>query len=149
MSDMVSGGVIRGAFHTDGKTFVFTLADVPLSGVGATPQAAFDDLMAAQARAGDLPARLEALAREQHGAGDRRTIVRLIGIGLIALTVIGGALGGAVALAPRVVADIARTTLDKVNEWASELTPEERRNLRDILDAPSEEEETPAEESAP
>jgi len=148
MSEMVSGGVIRGTFHTDGKTFVFTLADVPLSGVGATPQAAFDDLMAAQARAGDLPARLEAMAREQHGAGDRRTIVRLIGIGLIALTVIGGTLGGAVALAPRVVADVARTTLDKVNEWASELTPEERRNLRDILDAP-EQNEASAEDSAP
>lgn len=148
MGDMVSGSVIRGTFHTDGDTFVFTLADVPLSGVGATPQAAFDDLMAAQARAGDLPARLEALAREQQGAGDRRTIVRLIGIGLIALTVIGGALGGAVALAPRVVADIARTTLDRVNEWASELTPEERRNLRDILEAPAEE-EAPADENAP
>lgn len=148
MGDMVSGGVIRGTFHTDGATFVFTLADVPLSGVGETPQAAFDDLMAAQARAGDLPARLQALAREQQGAGDRRTIVRLIGIGLIALTVIGGALGGAVALAPRVVADVARTTLDKVNEWASELTPEERRNLREILDAPDAE-EAPADESQP
>lgn len=148
MVDMVSGGVIRGTFHTDGDSFVFTLADVPLSGVGATPQAAFDDLMAAQSRAGDLPARLQALAREQQGAGDRRTIVRLIGIGMIALTVIGGALGGAVALAPRVVADVASTTLDKVNEWANELTPEERRNLRDIINSPDEE-ETPANESQP
>ncbi len=139
MSDTMNGGVIRGAFHTDGKTFVFTLADAPFSGVGATPQAAFEDLMATHARAGDLPARLEALAREQGGAGERRAIVRLIGIGLIALTVIGGALGGAVALAPRVVADVAQTTLDKINEWASELTPEERRSLREVFNDPAEE----------
>jgi hypothetical protein len=138
MSNMVNESVVRGAFHTDGKTFVFTMADVPLSGVGATPQAAFDDLMAAYARAGDLPARLEAMSREQAGAADRRAIIKLIGIGMIALTVIGGALGGAVALAPRVVADVAQTTLEKVNEWASELTPEERRNLRDILNEPPE-----------
>jgi hypothetical protein len=66
---------------------------------------------------------------------------------MIALTVIGGALGGAVALAPRVVADVAQTTLEKVNEWASELTPEERRNLRDILNEPPED-AAPADETA-
>lgn len=147
MSNMVNGSVVRGAFHTDGKTFVFTMADVPLSGVGATPQAAFDDLMAAYARAGDLPARLEAISREQAGAADRRAITKLIGIGMIALTVIGGALGGAVALAPRVVADVAQTTLEKINDWASELTPEERRNLRDILNEPPED-AAPADETA-
>jgi hypothetical protein len=147
MSNMVNESVVRGAFHTDGKTFVFTMADVPLSGVGATPEAAFDDLMAAYARAGDLPARLEAMSREQVGAADRRAIIKLIGIGMIALTVIGGALGGAVALAPRVVADVAQTTLEKVNEWASELTPEERRNLRDILNEPPED-AAPADETA-
>lgn len=147
MSNMVNESVVRGAFHTDGKTFVFSMADVPLSGVGATPQAAFDDLMAAYARAGDLPARLEAMSREQAGASDRRAIIKLIGIGMIALTVIGGALGGAVALAPRVVADVAQTTLEKVNEWASELTPEERRNLRDILNEPPED-AAPADETA-
>lgn len=147
MSNMLNESVVRGAFHTDGKTFVFTLADVPLSGVGTTPQAAFDDLMATYARAGELPARLEAMSREQAGAADRRAIVKLIGVGLIALTVIGGALGGAVALAPRVVADVAQTTLEKVNEWASELTPEERRNLRDILNEPPAD-AAPADETA-
>jgi hypothetical protein len=147
MGNMLNESVVRGAFHTDGNTFVFTMADVPLSGVGATPQAAFDDLMAAYARAGALPARLEAMSREQAGAADRRMIVKLIGIGLIALTVIGGALGGAVALAPRVVADVAQTTLEKVNEWAGELTPEERRSLRDILHEPTED-ATPADEAA-
>lgn len=142
--------VIRGEFHTDGATFVFKLDGTPFSGVGATPQAAFDDLLAVEQRAGDLPQALAALAREQASAVERRTIVRLVGAAVVGLTIVGGALGGAVALAPRVVADVAQTTLAELNEWAAELTPEERRSLSEIVNPPAE--EAPAEaadEAAP
>lgn len=104
-----SGRVIRGEFHTDGETFVFTLAGTPLSGVGATPQAAFDALMRVEAQAGALPERLRDLAREQAGAAERASLIRLVGVLVVGLTIVGGALGGAAALAPRVAADIAAT----------------------------------------
>lgn len=105
-----SSRIIRGEFHTDGEMFVFTLAGTPLSGVGATPQAAFDDLMRVQAQAGDLPERLRELAREQAGAAERASLIRVVGAALVGLTIVGGALGGALALAPHVIADIVETT---------------------------------------
>lgn len=108
-SQAESGRVVRGEFHTDGETFVFTLKDTPLSGVGTSPQAAFDDLMRVQAQAGALPERLRELAREQAGAAERASIIRLVGAALVGLTIVGGALGGALALAPHVIADIADT----------------------------------------
>lgn len=101
--------VIRGRFHTDGETFVFVLEDTPLSGLGATPQAAFDDMMRVKAEAGALTERFRELARDQAGAAERASLLRLAGAALVGLTIVGGALGGAVALAPRVIADIVDT----------------------------------------
>lgn len=103
------GRVIRGEFHTDGETFIFTLADTPLSGVGPTPQAAFDSLMQATSHAGALPGRLRELAREQASAADRASLMRLIGAVLVGLTIAGGMLGGALVLAPYVIADVIDT----------------------------------------
>lgn len=108
-SQAESGRVIRGEFHTDGETFIFTLADTPLSGVGATPQAAFDNLLQATSQAGALPGRLRELAREQASAADRASLMRLIGAVLIGLTIAGGMLGGALVLAPHVIADVIDT----------------------------------------
>jgi hypothetical protein len=88
--------VVCGEFHTDGATFVFRLAGLPISGAGPSPQAAFDDLMAAQARAGDLQDKLRAIARDQQGEEVRATLIRMIMIWLIALTLIGGLLAGIV-----------------------------------------------------
>ncbi|MFN4184204.1 MAG: hypothetical protein ACK4M6_05410 [Hyphomonas sp.] len=113
-----NGRVIHGEFHSDGETFIFTLADTPLSGVGNTPQAAFDDLIRVTEQAGALPERLRDLAREQAGAAERASLIRLVGALLIGLTIAGGALGGAAVLAPRVVADVIDTINAKQQEPA-------------------------------
>lgn len=103
------GKVIGGQFHTDGEKFIFTLADTPLSGIGNSPAAAFDDLMRVTEQAGDLPDRLRELAREQAGAAERASLIRLIGAILVGLTIAGGMLGGALVLAPQVIADVVDT----------------------------------------
>lgn len=103
------GKVIRGEFHTDGEKFIFTLADTPLSGIGNSPGAAFDDLLRATEQAGDLPYRLRELAREQAGAAERASLIRLVGAVLVGLTIAGGMLGGALVLAPQVIADVIDT----------------------------------------
>ncbi len=105
--------VIRGEFHTDGERFIFTLADTPVSGIGDTPGSAFDDLMRATEQAGNLPDRLRELAREQAGSAERASLMRLIGAALIGLTIAGGILGGALALAPQVIADVVDTINSK------------------------------------
>jgi hypothetical protein len=140
--------VIRGEFCTDGRTFVFNLKDTPLSGIGATPQEAFDDLLLVEAKAGTLPHRLAELAREQADAAQSASLVRIVVIGLVALTIVGGALGGAVALAPRVASDILATTLQKVDGWLAGLSPEARRSISSILHPPAEG-QRPAEQGPP
>jgi hypothetical protein len=103
------GRVVRGEFHTDGEKYIFTLAGTPLSGIGNTPGAAFDDLMRVTEQAGDLPDRLRELAREQAGASERASLIRLFGAILAGLTIAGGMLGGAMVLAPQVIADVVDT----------------------------------------
>lgn len=105
--------LVRGEFHTDGAGFVFTLSDTPFSGYGKTAEDAYDDLMQSIDEAGDLPERLRDLAKDQASAAERASLIRLAGIFLIALTVAGGLLGGAMALAPQVVADISQTLNDQ------------------------------------
>jgi hypothetical protein len=103
------GQVISGEFHTDGEKYIFTLGGTPLSGIGNTPGAAFDDLMRVTEQAGDLPYRLRELAREQTAAAERASLIRLIGAILVGLTIAGGMLGGAMVLAPQVIADVVDT----------------------------------------
>jgi len=98
--------IVRGDFFTDGKTFVFRLADTPLSGVGDTPSAAFQDLMRVDAEAASLSARLRDLSRDQQGERVRAEIIRMSMIALIVFGVAGGAVAASAALMPRVLADI-------------------------------------------
>lgn len=112
-SKTTANSLVRGEFHTDGSGFVFTLSDTPFSGYGKTAQDAYDNLVNTIDDAGDLPDRLRELAKDQASAVERAALLRLAGVFLIALTVAGGLLGGAMALAPQVIADISQTLDDK------------------------------------
>lgn len=122
--------VIRGEFFTDGSTYIFRLAGLPVSGTGATPQAAYDDMLRAQAASGDLPRQLRLIAREQQGEQVRATLVRTSLFGLIALTLVGGLAAGLVALAPRVAADMTQATISAMHGG---VTPETRAELSTLL----------------
>lgn len=126
------GAVIRGEFHTDGQTFVFRLADTPFSGVGATPAQAFEDLLRSKASAGDLSRKLRDLAREQRGEQVRAAIVRTSMAALIAFGLVGGALGGAAALAPGVVAGVVETSAYRLGDWLDRMSPETEERLTRI-----------------
>lgn len=125
--------VIRGDFVTDGRTFILRLADTPLSGVGTTPQEAFDNLLAAQSAAGELPRRLSALAREQAGEQVRARIIQLAMIALIVLGVAGGATVSAAAMAPKVAATLIDTTIASFDTWLDTMPAERERKLSAVL----------------
>jgi hypothetical protein len=104
-------GVVRGEFFTDGKTFVLRLEGTPLSGVGPTAQAAFDDLKRAQGTAGDFTEKLKLLAKDQQGEQVRAALIRSFATWLIALTLVGGFAAGMAAVAPRLAADFSDATI--------------------------------------
>jgi hypothetical protein len=125
--------LIQGEFFTDGKTFVFKLAGTPLSGTGATPEAAYNDLMRVQGAAGDLNQRLRDLAREQRGEATRASVIRMTAIAMIAFGVVGAALIGGGALAPKVIADVAEVSSGKMATWVDSLTPEQEQKFARIF----------------
>jgi hypothetical protein len=125
--------VIEGEFSTDGRTFIFRLAGTPLSGVGNTPAAAFDDLMRADASAGGLPQRLRELARDQQGETVRATVIRIVMVCLIVFGVVGGSLVVAAALLPRVVADATVTTADRLSNWIDKMPPSAEERISKVL----------------
>lgn len=108
--------IVRGEFHTDGEGFVFTLSDTPFSGFGTSPQAAYDNLMLTVDEAADLPDRFRELAADQRSAIERASLIRMTAGLLIALTIIGGALGGALTLLPQVIADTVQVLNDNTHE---------------------------------
>lgn len=149
----VSSGLIKGDFFTDGRSYVFRLTGTPLSGIGATPSEAFDDLMRVNAACGGLAQKLEELAREQHGETVRAAVVRMTMIGLIAFGVTGGALVGAAALAPRVVGDITEIFTHRLGHWLDTMSPTQREGLarltQDATEAVAEGCEAPASPDSP
>jgi len=108
-------GVIKGEFFTDGKTFALRIHGLPISGVGASPQAAFDDLLRAEAAAGDLPERLRAIARDQAGEHVRATLIRVVATTLIVLTLLGGLVAGIATVAPKIATDLGDVSLRMMN----------------------------------
>jgi hypothetical protein len=115
--------IVRGEFLTDGKTFVFRLKDLPLSGVGPTADAAFQDLVRVEAASGELGERLKALAADQAGELVRATVIRWLIIALIAFGVVGGGLVGAFALAPAVAQSISEARVGTVDQAAPKPAP--------------------------
>jgi len=128
-----SASVIRGEFFSDGATFVMRLADTPISGIGQSPAQAYDDLLRASAAAGDLPARLAHLAKEQRGEQVRAAVIRTTMTALIAFGVVGGAIAGAVTVAPAVIADIVQASAGKLAAWAETMPPETEEKLKQAI----------------
>ncbi|HTI02924.1 MAG TPA: hypothetical protein VL752_18410 [Acidisoma sp.] len=122
--------LVRGEFFTDGRKFVFRFAGMPLSGIGDTPGAAFDDLMRAEAETAPLSARMRALARDQAGEAVRAQIVRFAAIALILLGIVGGTLAASAVLAPSVITDLGALATAKVIGSMEALTPEREAALR-------------------
>lgn len=127
------GALVQGEFFTDGRKFVFRLAGLPLSGVGDTPDAAFEDLMRIEAETTPLSTRMRALARDQEGERVRGRIIRLAAIALIVFGVVGGALAASAALAPSVIADIGALATSKLVASMQRLTPEREAKLRQAV----------------
>jgi hypothetical protein len=121
--------VVRGDFVTDGETFIFRLEGTPLSGVGRSASAAFDDLIRVQDETQPLTARLKELERDQQDEGVRATIVRMSMVGLIVFGVVGGALFGTAALLPRVIADTSETVMTKTASWLEDMPVEKQQRL--------------------
>jgi hypothetical protein len=133
MKDGLSGkqevDLIKGDFVTDGEMFVFRLAGTPLSGVGASAAAAFEDLVRVRGETALLAERLQELARDQQDEQVRSTVVRMAMIGLIAIGVVGGALFGAAAIFPRVVADTSELTISQISRWVENMPIEKQEKL--------------------
>jgi len=121
--------IIQGEFFSDGKTFVFRLAGTPLSGVGATASAAFDDLMRIDAETAPLSTLILERARDLEGETVRATIVRTAMIGLIVFAVLGGAIVATAALVPRVVSDVGSLALTRLVKSVDNMTPEQEAEL--------------------
>jgi hypothetical protein len=130
--DKQDPGVIRGELFTDGTTFIITLAGTPLSGTGASADAAYADLMRASDAAGDLRGRLEAMAREQQGEIVRATVIRWIMIALICFGVVGGALAGAAAIAPSIAVNMTEAGAKTLSRYAKS-KPEAFKTLSSLL----------------
>ena len=126
-------GVVQGEFFTDGETFVFRLGGTPLSGTGANPQAAFEDLMRARSTAGGLTERLGELAREQAGETVRASVIRWSAAALIAFGVAGGAVAGGLALAPMAVAAIVDSSGERLSAWVEAMPPATQAKITRLL----------------
>jgi hypothetical protein len=133
MINNVSGkremNLIKGDFVTDGETFVFRLAGTPLSGVGNSAATAFDDLVRVSGETVPLADRLRELARDQQDEKVRATVIKFAMVGLIIFGVIGGALFGAAAILPRVVADTSETTVTQIASWIENMPVEKQERL--------------------
>jgi hypothetical protein len=129
VSDQREIDLIRGDFVTDGTTFVLRLAGTPFSGVGHSAAAAFEDLIRIDREAAPLSDRLRELARDQQGEKVRSTMIRTAMIGLIVFGVIGGALFGAAAMLPRVLADVSETTITQLARWIEDMPADKQERL--------------------
>ena len=125
--------VLKGEFWTDGTSFIFKLADTPLSGTGDSPAAAFENLMRSDKGAGGLSSRLRELARDQQGERVRAMVIRMAMIGFIAFGLMGGALVGSAALFPRVIADITDITTTRLNRWVETMPPSTEERIARLL----------------
>jgi hypothetical protein len=121
--------LIKGNFVTDGETFVFRLAGTPISGIGKSATAAFEDLVRVSGDAAPLADRLRELARDQEDEKVRATVIRMAMVGLIVLGVVGGALFGAAAIFPRVVADTSELTIRQLSRWVQDMPIEKQEEL--------------------
>lgn len=137
MSETTTAGsdtqLICGEFVTDGKHFVLRLKGTPLSGTGETASQAFEELMRAEASAGPLAQRLKQLSREQEGEQLRVTLVRWLLIALIAFGGIGGAVVAGLAMAPKVLADVAQSSASRVGAALENMSPEAEQKLSRLL----------------
>lgn len=124
---------ISGDFVTDGDTFIFRLKGTPLSGVGQSASAAFDDLTRVMGETEPLIARLRDLERDQQGENVRASIVKMSMLGLIVFGVIGGALFGTAALLPRIIADTGETVMTKTADWLENMPEEKQQRLSKAL----------------
>jgi hypothetical protein len=121
--------LIKGDFFTDGETFVFRLAGTPISGVGNSAATAFEDLVRVSGETAPLADRLRELARDQQDETVRATVIKFAMVGLILFGVVGGALFGAAAMLPRVVADTSETTVTEVARWIENMPAEKQEGL--------------------
>ena len=125
--------VIKGEFWTDGTSFIFRLADSPLSGTGDSPTAAFDSLMRSDKSVGGLSLRLRELACDQQGERVRAMVIRMAMIGLITFGIMGGTLVGSAALFPRVIADVADIATARLNKWVETMPPKTEESIARLL----------------
>ena len=125
--------VIKSEFWTDGTSFIFRLADTPLSGTGDSPTAAFESLMRSDKSVGGLSLRLRELASDQQGEQVRATVIRMAVIGLIAFGIIGGTLVGSAALFPRVIADVTDITTARLSKWVETMPPSTEERIARLL----------------
>jgi len=112
-ADDAVGTTVKGQFTTNGRVFIFSLPDVPISGVGDTPNAAYESLTQAIAAAGDLPAALRRISEDQRQEASVQSLARWTAGGLIAIGIIGGTIAAGFAIAPAILTDIAETGLQK------------------------------------
>jgi hypothetical protein len=138
MKDGLNGkrelNLIKGDFVTDGETFVFRLAGTPLSGVGKSAAAAFEDLMRVTGETAPLADRLRELARDQQDEKVRATVIRMAMVGLIVFGVVGGALFGAAAIVPRVVVDTSELAVTQLSLWIKNMPAEKQETLSRALE---------------
>jgi hypothetical protein len=125
--------VLKGEFWTDGTSFIFKLADTPLSGTGDSPAAAFESLMRSDKGAGGLSSRLRELARDQQGERVRAMVIRMAMIGFITFGIIGGTLVGSAALMPRVIADVTEITTRQLNRWFETMPSSSEERIARLL----------------
>jgi hypothetical protein len=121
--------MVAGEFFSDGKTFVFRLAGTPLTGIGETPSAAFEDLMRVDAKTAPLSALMRERARDQQGEITRAAIIRMTMIGLIIFAVLGGAIVATAAIAPRVAVDVGGLALTRLVHSLDDMSPQHQAEL--------------------
>jgi hypothetical protein len=121
--------LVKGDFVTDGKTFIFRLEGTPLSGVGNSPAAAFEDLVRVRGATGPLADQLRDLTRDQQDEKVRATVIRMALVGLIVFGVVGGGLFGAAAIFPRVVADTSELTVTQISRWVENMPAEKQEKI--------------------
>jgi hypothetical protein len=129
MNGKPATNLIKGDFVTDGETFVFRLSGTPLAGVGKSAAAAFDDLMRLSGETAPLVDRLREVARDQQDEKVRATAVKMAMVGLIVFGVIGGAIFGAAAIFPRVVADTSEVAVTQIARWIEDMPAEKQEKL--------------------
>jgi len=133
VQDDEADSVIRGEFFSDGATFVLKLADTPLSGAGASPDKAYENLLKATADAGDLTVRLKRLARDQQDERTRQTLIRSLMTSLVVLGVIGGGIIVSAGFLPKIFAEAHLGPADQLTRMLDNLDPDRERKLAGVL----------------